>query len=89
LEVYLIKYISVKNGVFGNFEVKKCRKPPILAPYLYISGGGEAYLPPLTPSTTTPAQALPLPIVGFVSEPSYSLLILLSEGTELPTTAKA
>jgi hypothetical protein len=79
----------VKNGVFVDFEVKKCRKLPVLAPFLYILGGGEAYLPPLTPSTTTPAQALPLSIIGFVSEPSSSLLILLSEGTELPTTAKA
>jgi hypothetical protein len=79
----------VKNGVFGDFEVKKCRKLPVMALFLYISGGGEAYLPPLTPSTTNPAQALPLLIVGFVSQLPHGLLILPSEGRELPTTAKA
>ncbi len=32
---------------------------PFLAPFLYIAGGVGAYLPPLTPSATTPCPGTP------------------------------
>jgi hypothetical protein len=46
LEVYLIKYFRVKNGVFGDFKSISAANRPFLAPFLDISGGMGNYLPP-------------------------------------------
>ncbi len=67
LGVYLIEYFWAKNYIFGGFWVNKCDKLPVFGAIFVYFGQHGAYLPPLTPSTTTPAQGLPPPIVGVPS----------------------
>jgi hypothetical protein len=54
LGVLFVDYFKVINGVFGIFKVNKCRKPFVLARFLYILGRIEGFLTSMTPSTTTP-----------------------------------
>ncbi len=63
LGVYLIKYFCAKN-VFWQFLSQKVQKINHFCAVFVYFGRLGACVPSLTPSTTTPAQALPTTIVG-------------------------
>ncbi len=68
------------------------RKPLFSVPFLCISAGVGAYLPPLTPFTTIPCLGTLPPIVGLPSSFLNRLhghYLFLSEGTELSSRAAA
>jgi hypothetical protein len=39
--VYFVKYLSVKNGIFGILKINKCRNLAVFALVLYLPGGLE------------------------------------------------
>jgi hypothetical protein len=73
------------------FKSISAENSPFFMLFLCISASVGAYLPPLTPYTTTPCLGTPLAnsqhTMQFLSRPHA--LALLSEGTELPTAALA
>ncbi len=56
--VYLIKYFWSNNGIFSDFLAKNCGKLPVISAVFVYFSRLEAYLSPLTPSTTSPCQQL-------------------------------
>jgi hypothetical protein len=60
LGVYLPVYTVVPLRKKTSFSaIFKCGKPPVFGAFLYIFGSLGAYLPPLTPSSTTRCPGTP------------------------------
>jgi hypothetical protein len=59
LGLYLVKYFEIKKNLFSDFQINKCGKSPVIFAVSYIPGSLGAYLPPLTPSTTTSCPGIP------------------------------